>query len=38
MQTLAHDLQSIGLGSPRVAIREEFELMALEPERGFHFR
>lgn len=37
MQTSTHDLQPIDLGMLRAAIQEEYELVALEPKRGFHF-
>lgn len=35
--TPTHDVQPIDLGLLRAAIQEEYELVALEPERGFHF-
>jgi len=35
--TLATDPQTLDLRSLRAAIQEEYELVALEPERGFHF-
>ena len=35
--TTQNDPQSIDLGLLRVAIQEEYELVALEPKRGFHF-
>lgn len=37
MMTSAIYSSTLDLGSLRVAIREEYERVALEPERGFHF-
>ncbi len=37
MQSLYLDTLKIDLGSLRCAIQDEYELVALEPERGFHF-
>jgi SAM-dependent methyltransferase len=37
MQASTHEVQSINLELLRAAIREEYELVAVEPEHGFHF-
>lgn len=37
MQTLIPDPQTVDLELLRTAIQEEYELVAREPERGFHF-
>jgi arsenite methyltransferase len=37
MLSSIHDSQMIDLQSLRAAIQEEYELVAVEPERGFHF-
>jgi arsenite methyltransferase len=37
MTTSVNSALSIDLGSLRAAIQEEYELVAREPERGFHF-
>jgi len=37
MQTLIPDPQTLDLELLRTAIQEEYELVAREPERGFHF-